>query len=150
MFKGITPIQYVNDACNIQSTLSTKGNSSLALVVFYMNFMNVQAAGIVDEQNHCIGFITSEDLIDYIDSKLSSRQYPCIADVMRAPNMSVYLDDPIEQALIMMKIHKVDWLPVIDFDTQHFVGLVCRKDIESLPTNIIAFPKEKFPRGDTA
>jgi predicted transcriptional regulator len=150
MFNGITPVQYVSDACNINSLLSTKSNSSLPLVIFYMNFMKVEAAGVVDEQNHCIGFIISEDLIDFSNSKKKNKQYSCIADVMRVPNMSVYLDDPIEQALIMMRLHKVDWLPVIDFDTQHFSGLICRKDIENLPTNIIAFPKEKFSYGNAA
>ena len=109
-----------------------------------MGLMRVGAAGIVDEKNHCIGFVTSKDLADFADDQICNSKYPRITDVMRAPNMAVYLDDPIEQALIIMNLHKLDWLPVIDFDTQHFSGLVCRKDIEKLPRNIIAFPKRNF------
>ncbi len=52
MFNGITPVQCVGNVCNLQSPLSTQRNTSLPLVTFYMNFMKVEAAGIVDEHNH--------------------------------------------------------------------------------------------------
>lgn len=150
MFNGITPIQSVGDLIHIKYPLSVRSGTFLPLVIFYMGLMRVQAAGIVDEKNNCIGFVTSEDLIDFSDGSKCNSKYPRITDVMRAPNMAVYLDDPIEQAMIMMNLHKVDWLPVIDFDTQHFSGLVCRKDIENLPKNIIDFPKRNFAYGDAA
>jgi len=64
--------------------------------------------------------------------------------------MSVYLDDPVEQALVMMTLHKIDWLPVIDYETKTFSGLICREDVEILPFNIIPFLKRKYSCGEAA
>lgn len=140
-------VQCVNDVCAAQPSLSLEPDSSLPFVVFVMNLMKVEAAGIVDKKNHCVGFVTCDDVIDHVCDEKQGEDEPCVADVMRPPNMSVYLDDPVEQALIMMKLHKIDWLPVIDFDTQKFFGLICRKDIETLPSNITPFPKRKISCG---
>jgi predicted transcriptional regulator len=115
-----------------------------------MNIMKVEAAGVVDEGNYCIGFVTSEDLISHVPEKEIHGPDASLRDVMRQPNMSVYRDDPIEQALVMMKSHKINWLPVIDYDTKQFCGLICRKDIEDLALNIIPFVKRKFSYGEAA
>ena len=138
-------VQSIGNACILKPPLSADMNASLPLVIFYMNLMKVDAAGIVDKHNHCVGFVTCDDVIDHVCDEKQAESDLCVSDVMRPPNMSVYLDDPIEQALIMMKLHKIDWLPVIDFDTQEFSGLVCREDLENLPSHIIPFLKRKFP-----
>ncbi|MFN3701573.1 MAG: CBS domain-containing protein [Alphaproteobacteria bacterium] len=82
-----------------------------------------------------------EDIVDYGYDQKKGRRDTCVADIMRSPNMSVYLDDPVEQARIMMDLHKLDCLPVIDFETQEFSGLITREDIENLPSNVIPYLK---------
>lgn len=144
MFKDIMPIQCVSDVCNLNPPLSSKTDTSLPLIAFYMNLMKVEAAAIVDEHNHCIGFVTSDDVVNHTCDQKKNGQNPCIADVMRPPNMAVYSNDPIDQAELIMNLHKIDWLPVIDFNTNRFSGLICRNDIDAIPTNIIAFSKRKF------
>jgi CBS domain-containing protein len=144
------PVQCIGDICTLKSPLFTDIDISLPQIIFYMNLMEVEAAAVVDEDNHCIGFVTGDDVIDHVCDENKGGKEPCVADIMRPPNMSVYLDDPVEQALIMMRLHKIDWLPVIDFDTQKFSGLVCREDIENMPTNIVPFPKGKLPYDEAA
>ncbi len=134
-------IQCVKDACNVRAPLSTNSDKSLTLVLFYMNIMKVEAAGIVDDRNCCIGFITSDDVVDHLCDNIPDTS---VKDIMRQPSMTVYLDDPIEKALIMMKTHQIDWLPVIDFNTQQFCALIYRKDIKSTPLNIIPFLKRRY------
>lgn len=93
MLKDIVLIKNIGDICNLKSPLSSEINTPLPLIAFYMNLMKVEAAGVVDENNHCIGFVTSDDVIEYVGVDKQSEDTPCVADVMRAPNMSVYLDD---------------------------------------------------------
>ena len=149
MINAIPHIQCVNDVCTINPPLSAEANTSLPLIMFYMNLMKVQAAAIVDENNHCIGFVIGDDFMNYVNDGKKSRKDPCVADIMRSPNMSVYSDESVEQALIMMRLHKIDWLPVIDFKTQKFSGLICREDIESRTSNTIPFLKRKFSYEET-
>lgn len=137
-------VQCVRDVCVLRPPLSAGRDASLPLVAFYMNLMKVEAVAVVDEDDHCIGFVTGDDLIDpFYDNKIDGKE-PCTADIMRPPNMSIYLDDHIEQALIVMNMHNLDWLPVINFDTQKFEGLICREDISPFPSNIMPFLKNKF------
>lgn len=143
MFGQSASIQCVKDVCHIRAPLSATAEKSLPLILFYMNIMKVEAAGVIDEGNYCIGFVTSEDLIAHNHEE-------SLKDIMRQPSMSVYRDDPIEQALIMMKNHKINWLPVIDYDTKQFFGLICRKDIESLSLNVIPFIQGKAPYPGTS
>lgn len=138
MFGQSSSIQCVKDVCHIRAALSATAEKSLPLILFYMNIMKVEAAGVIDEANYCIGFVTSEDL-------MAHNHEESLKDIMRQPSMSVYRDDPIEQALIMMKNHRINWLPVIDYDTKQFFGLVCRKDIENLTLNVIPFIQGKMP-----
>jgi predicted transcriptional regulator len=119
------------DVCTLHPSLSLKPDSSLPFVVFVMNLMKVDAARIVDEQNCCIGFVTYDDVIDHVYDEKQGEGDVCVCDVMRQPNMSVFLDDPVEQALITMNLHNVDCLPVVNFDTQKFSDLICREDVET-------------------
>lgn len=132
--KRNTAIQFVDDVCTIKPPLSTKSGTSLPFIAFYMNLLKVRAAAVVNEKNQCIGFITELDVTDFVFDETKNGIEPCVKDIMRLPNMSVYLDDPVEQALLMMNLHNIDWLPVIDFNTKTFSALVCREDIENLPS----------------
>lgn len=150
MLNKVSLIPCVKDACGIRPPLSSDGSKSLPLVLFYMNLMKVEAVGVVDKNNYCIGFATSQDVISRMDEGQENNPGACLRDLMRQPAMSVYLDDPIEQALIMMKSHDVNWLPVISYHTKQFTGLICREDIEELPMNIIPFVKRKISYGEAA
>jgi CBS domain-containing protein len=145
-----TPVQYVGDICTLKSPLFTDIDISLPQIVFYMNLMNVEAAAVVDDDKHCIGFVTGDDVINHVCDEKKGGKEPCVADIMRSPNMSVYLDDTAEQALIMMNLHDIDWLPVIDFDTQEFSGLICREDVENMPSNITPFLKRRLSYEEAA
>lgn len=150
MLNKVSSIRCVNDACGIRPPLSSDGDKSLPLIIFYMNLMQVEAVAVIDENNYCIGFATSEDVVSQIDEETAEDSNTVLRDVMRQPTMSVYLDDPIEQALNMMKFYQLDWLPVISYKTKKFTGLICREDIEELSVNIIPFVKRKISYGEAA
>lgn len=135
--------QLIDDTSILQFPLSVDTDTSLSLAIFYMNLMKVEAAGVVDGDNNFVGSVTYKEVIDSLHDQSFEDDEKCTCDIMRSPNISVYIDDTIEQAQIMMRLHKIDWLPVFNFETQDFVGLVCRKDIEKLYANVIPFPKRK-------
>jgi len=83
MNNAITPIQCVGDICTMKPPLSAEVDDSLPLIAFYMNLMQVEAAAIVDEDNHCIGFVTGDDVIDYVCDKKKSEKDACMRDIMR-------------------------------------------------------------------
>jgi len=140
----------VGDICNIRPNLSLESNVTLPFVVWIMNLTKVKAAAVVDKHNYCIGFVTYEDVIGYDPDEMhKGPDDSCVADVMMPPSMTVYQDDPIEQALIIMNLHKINWLPVIYFDTQKFSGLVCREDIEDFSSNIVVYQKDNFHKDES-
>ena len=143
-------IHYVRDISTINPPLSTQGDTTLPLVIFYMNLMKVGASAVIDKENHFIGLVINEDVADFFDRGRGIEKEPLVRDIMLPPHIVVYLDDPLERALFMMNRHKIDWLPVIDFDTHKFSGLVCRDDLENLPWNATPFLKVNFSHGKAA
>lgn len=148
MIRNLLPIVSVGDICLMRPPLSLERDTPLRFAMHAMNLMEVEAAGIVDNRNCLIGFITSDDLLDYISDEGVSSESTYIEDIMRPPAMAAYLDDPVEHALILMKTHKINWLPVVNASNQHFAGLLCRDDLEpeSASPRIAMFAGKKFPR----
>lgn len=134
----------VRDVCTINPPLSAETDTSLPLLIFYMNLMKVGAAAVIDKENHCIGLIIGDDITDFFAYGSRRTGGASAKDVMIPPNMVVGLNAPLEQALSIMNMYKIDWLPVIDPDTKEFSGLVCRDDLENMSSNSVPFLKGKF------
>lgn len=131
----------VRDFQTYRSHTSLKISSTLSSAIYLMNSMEVEAAGVTDDYNHCIGFLTGDDLVHHIYDTRSYIRKPFVGDIMKAPSMAVYWDESAAKALNIMNMHQIDWLPVINYDSNEFEALLCRGDIVGLETNILKFSR---------
>lgn len=86
---------------------------------------------IVDENERVVGIVTRNDLRSFLATAPSpgvmKRQHR-VAQVMRAPVVTVPPDYPLEEAALLMVQHDIGGLPVVADDGE-LVGIITRSDI---------------------
>lgn len=137
-------IKLVKDARTYRSPLSLKVNSTVSFAIYLINSMEVEAAGVTDEYNRCIGFVTGDDLIQHIYSKRFSNEKIFIGSIMRPPNMGIYWDDSISKAINIMNYHQIDWLPIIHEHSYKFEALLYRGNVVNIQNNILQFSRKNI------
>ncbi|MCP4250307.1 MAG: KpsF/GutQ family sugar-phosphate isomerase [bacterium] len=85
------------------------------------------AAAIVDEAGKLCGIFTQGDLTRLRPGSAEPERVP-IADCMTAPCKSTEADDRVADALIVMRRHQIDELPVVDADDR-LVGMLDIQDL---------------------
>jgi CIC family chloride channel protein len=83
---------------------------------------------VLDQHNHLLGIVTYDDL-KRATADGSDREIH-VADITQHDVMTVFPQDPLSKALLMMSGRELGRLPVVDpKDTSRLVGLLRREDI---------------------
>ena len=83
---------------------------------------------IVDEDNECIGIITTADMLEYIESRDIDTP---VRDVTKHMCIPIYEGTPMKVALQMMKLTNLYAFPVVDEETT-LKGIITDRDLFNL------------------
>ena len=83
---------------------------------------------IIDDENQCIGIITTADMIEYIESRDIDTP---VSDVTKHMCIPIYEGTPIKVVLQMMKLTNIYAFPVVDKDTT-LTGIITDRDLFNL------------------
>ena len=122
--------QYVDSKKLLRPPLSIAADSPLSFAQIAMKLLNVGAAGVIDQHNHFLGFVTQEKLEEISLRKDIDEDTTYVQSIMLPRSFAVGLDDTLLQALVQMDKYVLDWLPIIDPSNMFFVGLLCRDDLD--------------------
>lgn len=83
---------------------------------------------IIDDENQCIGIITTADMLEYIESRDIDTP---VGDVTKHMCIPIYEGTPIKVVLQMMKLTNIYAFPVVDKDTT-LTGIITDRDLFNL------------------
>lgn len=98
-------------------------NDSLELVSSIMKWKNIHHLPIINKKKELTGLLTWTDLIKLGDKEL----HLCVKDVMTKDLITISQEAPIDEAIKLMKIHKINCLPVVR--NKELLGILTSNDL---------------------
>lgn len=98
-------------------------NDSLELVSSIMKWKNIHHLPIINKKKELTGLLTWTDLIKLGDKEL----HLCVKDVMTKHLITISQEAPIDGAIKLMKIHKINCLPVVR--NKELLGILTSNDL---------------------
>ena len=98
-------------------------NDSLELVSNIMKWKNIHHLPVINKKKELTGLLTWTDLI-----KLGNKElHLCVKDVMTKDLITISQEAPLDEAIELMKIHKINCLPVIR--KKELLGILTSNDL---------------------
>jgi CBS domain-containing protein len=115
-----------------------RAEDDLAMAGRLMAEAGCGALPVRDGNGEAIGFLTDRDLCAYLCEKDCRPSEVKVADVMHREVWACAPDHGVDEALAVMRRHRVRRLPVLD-DRNHIVGIVSIDDI-AMSSRAVARP----------
>ena len=96
---------------------------SLELVSNIMKWKNIHHLPVINKKKELTGLLTWTDLIKLGDKDL----HLCVKDVMTRNLITISQEEPIEEAERLMRIHKINCLPVVR--NKELLGILTSNDL---------------------
>ncbi|PTL99888.1 MAG: CBS domain-containing protein, partial [Bacteroidetes bacterium] len=98
-------------------------NDSLELVSNIMKWKNIHHLPVINKKKELTGLLTWTDLI-----KLGNKElHLCVKDVMTKDLITISQEAPLDEAIELMKIHKINCLPVVR--KKELLGILTSNDL---------------------
>ncbi|HET6729843.1 MAG TPA: CBS domain-containing protein [Jiangellaceae bacterium] len=102
-------------------------NETLADAARKMRELDVGALPVCGEDNRLKGMVTDRDIVVRCIADNGDPQTVRAGELARGKPVTIGADDPIDEALTMMKEHQIRRLPVID--GHDLVGIISQADV---------------------
>jgi len=102
-------------------------NETLADAARKMRELDVGALPVCGEDNRLKGMVTDRDIVVRCIADNGDPQTVRAGDLARGKPVTIGADDPVDEALAMMKEHQIRRLPVID--GHDLVGIISQADV---------------------
>ena len=102
-------------------------NETLADAARKMRELDVGALPVCGEDNRLKGMVTDRDIVVRCIADNGDPQTVRAGDLARGKPVTIGADDPVDEALTMMKEHQIRRLPVID--GHDLVGIISQADV---------------------
>lgn len=98
-------------------------NDSLELVSNIMKWKNIHHLPVINKKKELTGLLTWTDLIKLGDKEL----HLCVKDVMTKDLITISQEAPLDEAIELMKIYKINCLPVVR--KKELLGILTSNDL---------------------
>ena len=102
-------------------------NETLADAARKMRKLDVGALPVCGEDNRLKGMVTDRDIVVRCIADNGDPQTVRAGELARGKPVTIGADDPVDEALTMMKEHQIRRLPVID--GHDLVGIISQADV---------------------
>jgi CBS domain-containing protein len=102
-------------------------NETLADAARKMRELDVGALPVCGEDNRLKGMVTDRDIVVRCIADNGDPQTVRASELARGKPVTIGADDPVDEALTMMKEHQIRRLPVID--GHDLVGIISQADV---------------------
>jgi CBS domain-containing protein len=102
-------------------------NGTLADAARKMRELDVGALPVCGEDNRLKGMVTDRDIVVRCIADNGDPQTVRAGELARGKPVTIGADDPVDEALTMMKEHQIRRLPVID--GHDLVGIISQADV---------------------
>jgi CBS domain-containing protein len=102
-------------------------NETLADAARKMRELDVGALPVCGEDNRLKGMVTDRDIVVRCIADNGDPQTVRAGELARGKPVTIGADDPVDEALTMMKEHQIRRLPVID--GHDLVGIISQADV---------------------
>ena len=102
-------------------------NETLADAARRMRELDVGSLPVCGEDNRLTGMVTDRDIVVQCIADNGDPQTVRAGELARGKPVTIGADDPVDEALAMMKQHQIRRLPVID--GHDLVGIISQADV---------------------
>ncbi|MGA8852722.1 MAG: CBS domain-containing protein [Christiangramia sp.] len=104
---------------------SVDANDSLELVINMMLWNNIHHMPVINSKKMIIGLLSWKDVEQYVEN--TDTQLLCVKDVMKKDLITTTQDQPLEEAIELMKTNKIGCLPVIN--RNKLIAILTKNDL---------------------